>query len=107
MSEATDHFSSMSRRLSNAEKQRLYRLRRDSDPERRNAHLLKKKQKYERDKREGKRKLIKDMSERGKRSQRREWRQRKQRSRKNQHSATPADQSEIADSTLDESACSR
>jgi len=59
----------MPRPLSNAEKQRQYRLRQNADPARREAYLAKKRQKYRRDVSEGKRKSIKDLTEREKRQQ--------------------------------------
>jgi hypothetical protein len=63
--------------LSNAERQRKFRLRRDADEARRREYLQKSKLKYKKDLIEGKRKRIKDMSEREKRSMRKIWRNQK------------------------------
>lgn len=59
--------------LTNAEKQRLYRQRRDADPVRRAQYLAKKKQKYISDKAVGKRKNVADMTPRERRIQRKVW----------------------------------
>ena len=48
--------------LSAAEKQRRYRAKRDADPERRQKYLASKQEKYKKDKQQGKRKLVKDMT---------------------------------------------
>ena len=66
---------------SRAEIQKLYRLRRDSDPDRRASYLEKEQQKYEKDKESGRKKLVKDMNEREKRLSRREWKRKKDISR--------------------------
>lgn len=60
--------------LSAAEKQRRYRARRDQDPERRAKYLSWEKEKWRKDKEQGKKKSIKECSEREKRCQRRKWR---------------------------------
>lgn len=60
--------------LSAAEKQRRYRQRRDADSQRRTSYLQKEKEKYIKDKEQGKRKNVKDMTDREKRKARKEWR---------------------------------
>ena len=59
-------------KLTPAEKQRLYRQRRNANPEKRAAYLLKEKKKYVEDVISGKRKLIKYMSEREQRKTRKD-----------------------------------
>lgn len=61
-------------KLSAAEKQRLYRQRRDADPTRRAEYLVKRQQGYANDITTTKRKKIDDLSERAKRGQRKAWR---------------------------------
>ena len=68
--------------LTNAEKQRRYREKRDKDPTRRAEYLNKKKQKYIEDVAVGKRLLIESMSERSQRQQRKAWREDQKRSRR-------------------------
>lgn len=63
-------------KLSAAEKQRLYRERRDADPERRAAYLKKQKQTYLKDIETQKRKRVNDLTEREKRQEQRKWRAR-------------------------------
>lgn len=63
--------------MSNAERQRKFRQRRDMDEARRREYLEKSKQKYQSDLVKGKRKNIKDMTEREKRHQRKLWRKQK------------------------------
>lgn len=65
----------------NKEIQRLFRLRRDADPERRAKYLTDKRRKYQQDVSTGRRKKISDMTEREKRSQRKAWRNRQKSSR--------------------------
>ena len=60
--------------LSNAERQRLYRMRRDADDDRRAQYLMKKKAKYKEDIQSHKRLKVADMTARQQRQQRREWR---------------------------------
>ena len=60
--------------LSAAEKQKRYRERRDTDPEKRGIARQKRKEQYELDKELGKRKLVSAMTAREKRHQRRYWR---------------------------------
>ena len=50
--------------MSNGERQRKFRQRRDADQARRRENLLKSKEKYRKDKSAGKRKRIKDITER-------------------------------------------
>jgi hypothetical protein len=64
--------------LTNAERQRMFRMRRNSDPEKRAEHLLKKKEKYKDDIIKRKRKKVCDMNKRDLRKQRAEWRKRQQ-----------------------------
>lgn len=70
--------------LSNAERQRLYRMRRDADPNRRVEYLAKKKVKYNNDIQARKRLKVGDMTPRQQRKQRRQWRSRQQASRQKQ-----------------------
>ena len=60
--------------MSNAEKQRRYRERRDNDPDRRAAYLKKEQETYKKSVDDGKRKLVKDMTPREHRNQRKAWR---------------------------------
>ena len=68
--------------MSNAERQRRFHERHDANVERRLQYLQESKEKYERDKAEGKRKSIKDMTEREKRHVRRVWRLQKKKQQK-------------------------
>lgn len=68
--------------LTNAEKQRRFRKKRDSDPNRRAEFLAKCKSKYQSDIDVGKRKRIIEMTPRGQRNQRKEWRKIKSEQRK-------------------------
>lgn len=61
-------------KLSAAEKQRLYRQRRDADPTRRAEYLAKQHQGYVNDILTQKRKKVGDLSERERRAQRKAWR---------------------------------
>ena len=70
--------------LSNAERQRLYRLSRDGDPSRRAEYLKKKKDKYKADLESHKRKRVGDMNPREQRQQRRTWRSRQKVCRRKQ-----------------------
>lgn len=60
--------------LTNAERQRRFREKRDNDPQRRAEYLQKKNEKYKQDIEVGKRYLIDQMSDRSKRAQRKLWR---------------------------------
>lgn len=60
--------------LSAAEKQRRYRAKRDSDPERRAAYLQKERETWQRKKESGKVKSITEQTERTKRIIRKRWR---------------------------------
>ncbi|XP_063067291.1 cilia- and flagella-associated protein 251-like [Engraulis encrasicolus] len=62
-----------------AERQREYRARRDADPEKRESYLRRERQRWRRDVEEGKKKGIKELSERGQRTRRKMWRQAKRR----------------------------
>ena len=70
--------------LSNAERQRLYRIRRNADPGRRAQYLTKKKEKYKADIQLHKRLKVADMTVRQQRQQRREWRSRQKLCREKQ-----------------------
>lgn len=70
--------------MSNADRQRKYRQKRDASPNRRKEYLLKEKQKYKRDIETKKKKCVKDMTEREKRSARKRWRLYKQQVRAKQ-----------------------
>ncbi|KAL7377922.1 hypothetical protein ABVT39_006238 [Epinephelus coioides] len=80
-------------KLSAAEKQRQYRARRNADPERRAAYLQKNRETWHENKKLGKVKTMKDLSEREKRRKRAYWRraQRQSRERKQviEHQVTP------------------
>lgn len=85
--------------MTNAERQRMYRMRRDSDPEKRAKYVQQKRAKYNSDIDKGKRKRKANMSERELRQQRNQWRRRQRLCRANkstaeQHSldVTPADE---------------
>lgn len=67
--------------MSNAERQRLYRQKRDRDPKRRQEYLNKEKEKYKQDKATGRKKTVKNMTEREKRSARKYWRLKKRKNR--------------------------
>jgi hypothetical protein len=73
--------------LTNAERQRKFREKRDSDIARRTDYLRKKKEKYLQDLASGKRKLVSDLSDRSKRSQRKQWRDQQKRHREKGKSA--------------------
>ncbi|GFS03152.1 hypothetical protein ElyMa_001142600 [Elysia marginata] len=62
--------------LTNAERQRIFRQRRDANPGRREEYLKRKHEKYEQDKTLGKRKLVKDMTPR-EHQKTKEWNTRK------------------------------
>lgn len=86
-------------RLSAAEKQRQYRARRDADPERRAAYLQKHREKWHGNRRLGKVKTVKDLSEREKRRKQKYWRraQRQSRERKkvSENQLTPPQSPEV------------
>ena len=69
-------------RLSSAEKQRRYRERRDSDPEKRQLYLQKLKARYQQALQAGKTRLVKDMSVAEHRRMKEIWKLSKQRERK-------------------------
>ena len=81
----------MPKKLTTAERQKLYRQRRDADPERRAAYLVKKRAKYQQDVERGKRKPVKDMKDRELRKQRKEWRRNQQRCRQHKQNSTVVD----------------
>lgn len=59
--------------LSAAEKHKCYSARRDADPERRVKYLQSEKKKWRRDREQGKKKTVHELSERKQRLQRRKW----------------------------------
>lgn len=61
--------------MSNAERQRLFRARRNADPVRRQQYLEKERQKWRRDVETGKKLLIRDLNERDQRQLRKKWRE--------------------------------
>jgi len=67
--------------LTAADKQRLYRMRRDADPERRALYLQKRQETYKQELTRRKRKLVKDMTKREHRKMKKEWKQCKRASR--------------------------
>jgi len=86
--------------LSNAERQRLYRMRRDADPNRRVEYLAKKKVKYNNDIQARKRLKVGDMTPRQQRKQRRQWRSRQQASRQKQKTQiSVVDENEVTSTT--------
>jgi len=87
--------------LTNAERQKMYRLRRDADPGRRASYLQQKKAKYKDDIAKQKRKRVADMSDRQLRIQRKEWRRRQRLTR-----ATESAVNLEVQATADESAVS-
>ena len=88
--------------LSNAERQRMYRMRRDADPCRRAEYLVKKKTKYKADIQSHKRLMVKDMTPRQQRQQRKEWRGRQRLCRQKQKEETAvADENGVTSTTRD------
>ncbi|CAC5388399.1 unnamed protein product [Mytilus coruscus] len=67
--------------MSNAERQRKFRENRNKDLVKREAYLNKEKERYQKEKRTGKKKSVKDMTEREKRSARKKWRTAKHKER--------------------------
>lgn len=61
--------------LTNAERQRKYREKRDNDAARRAEYLRKKQEKYLQDLASGKRQLVSDLTYRSQRYQRKQWRE--------------------------------
>ncbi|KAK7918767.1 hypothetical protein WMY93_010051 [Mugilogobius chulae] len=61
--------------VSAAERQRRYRARRNADTEKRQKYLESERQRWQRNKELGKKKLINDLSDREKRQQRKKWRE--------------------------------
>jgi len=88
--------------LSNAERQRLYRMRRDADPNRRVEYLAKKKVKYNNDIQARKKLKVGDMTPQQQRKQRRQWRSRQQASRQKQKTQiSVVDENEVTRTTQD------
>ena len=75
----TERYNNMA--LSAAEKQRRYREKRDADPERRQKWLTYQKTKYKLDKKQGKKKLVKDMTPREHRKEQKQWKKRQEQCR--------------------------
>lgn len=69
--------------LTNAERQRKYREKRDNDAARRAEYLRKKQEKYLQDLASGKRQLVSDLTYRSQRYQRKQWREQQKRHREN------------------------
>lgn len=67
--------------LTNAERQRKYREKRDNDAARRAEYLRKKQEKYLQDLASGKRQLVSDLTYRSQRYQRKQWREQQKRHR--------------------------
>ncbi|CAC5421867.1 unnamed protein product [Mytilus coruscus] len=67
--------------MSNAERQRKFRENRKKDLVKRQAYLNDEKERYQKEKRTGKKKNVKDMTEREKRSARKKWRTAKHKER--------------------------
>ena len=67
--------------LSAKETQRRYRARRDADPVKREEYLNKEKDKWRRDREEGRKKKVVDLSRRELREQRKKWKERKRNQR--------------------------
>ena len=61
--------------LSNAERQRRFRARRDADQERRQMYLESEQQRWRRDVEGGQKKLVKNLNERDQRQLRKKWRE--------------------------------
>ena len=70
--------------LSNKERQRLFRLRRNADPQKREAYLHKEHERYLKNVGKGKRKRVANMTERELRTKRKEWRKSQKESRQKQ-----------------------
>jgi GTPase involved in cell partitioning and DNA repair len=68
--------------LSNAERQRLYRQKRDQDPARRAAYLQQKRDQYENDVTTGKRKLVAQLTAKERKKQQKMWKKQKRESRR-------------------------
>lgn len=85
--------------LSAAEKQRRYKARRDANPERRAEYLQKHRKKWHEDRKTGRVKTVKNLSEREKRRKRAYWRKAQSQSRERrtviQNQLTPPHSSEI------------
>ena len=60
--------------LTNAERQQRYREKRDADPTRRAEYLLSEQDRYLKDKAQGRKKCVKDMTPREHRKQKKAWR---------------------------------
>ncbi|XP_052227670.1 uncharacterized protein LOC127842276 [Dreissena polymorpha] len=76
--------------MSNAERQKRWRERRDEDPDKRQRFLQKCKERYQREKQSGKRKPVTLMTEREKRSARKQWREKKRKDREREREAKRA-----------------
>lgn len=74
--------------LTNAERQRKYREKRDNDAARRAEYLRKKQEKYLQDLASGKRQLVSDLTYRSQRYQRKQWREQQKRHREKNKKCT-------------------
>ncbi|KAL8566718.1 hypothetical protein ACOMHN_050366 [Nucella lapillus] len=88
--------------LSAAEKQRRYREKRDTDPEKRKKWLDYQRDKYRRDKQQGKKKLVRDMTVKEHRREKMEWKRRQQASRDRKRTVTVAGQCRVPQVTAAE-----
>ena len=82
--------------MSNAERQRKYRQRRDADHNKRQQHLKESRERYVRDRQTGRNKSIGEMTDREKRMVRKKWRNQKRKDRERKKMLTKAVQSEIS-----------
>lgn len=84
--------------LSSAKRQRKYRARRNADPDRRASYLQKHREKWHRNKKLGKLKAVKDLSEWEKRKKRTYWRKAQPQSRERkvvENQFTPSQSPEV------------
>ena len=82
--------------MSNAERQRKYRQRRDADHNKRQQYLKESRERYVRDRQTGRNKSIGEMTDREKRMVRKKWRNQKRKDRERKKMLTKAVQSEIS-----------
>lgn len=86
--------------LTNAERQRMYRMRRDNDPAKRAEYLLKKSSKYKDDIVKRIRKRVSQMTDRELRKQRSEWRKRQRNCRRKKNVADEEEDENFVSSTI-------
>lgn len=94
-------------KLSNAEKQRLYRERRDADPVRRAEYLMKEKAAWHKNTSSGRVKKISNLSERDQRQKRRYWKERQKECRQKQKDEQERQQQETPPATPSDASTSR